>query len=470
MAREGAFLRFRGRNTPDPGQTGALRYDGDVQAPRLAVMPALLGIISAILVVALVPALLQQPVVGAGILGAIFLVAVGAASPRIGVSIWLALLVFIPFWTTVSNFGITVNTALLAMPVAVGIVLRKLGPIALGQAKLDIRRTDILVVSGVALVLILGAVYGQASFLATNVGFTLFGGYVIGRLAPAELRSVYAVFMIIIAIWGIAEWIFRWHAFVNWLPEVGGIGPFIQERGGLARSEATLGHAIAYGACLAAAIPLVRNFRGAFIWQALLVVGVLASVSRGPIIATVFAFALIAWTTTSGRVRFWSAIVLVAGLIGVYFFFTFLYEGAGQSDVTLSEQARDSQIGQTLSYINLFGPATGAQLTPEGLYIVNGIERVDSTWLRLGLDFGWVVTALLLIPLVVTSWRVLTRRAGPAAIALTTQIPIIVVTSFITQWQTVFFFLAGLAISEGAIRRRPAPVETPEPGKARLRR
>lgn len=448
--------------------TWPLGYACGVHATRTSQLLLMAGGVLATIV--LTVAAVSQPVLGIGALAVTVLVVIAVAVPRVAIAVWLAVVVFVPYWTTVSAFGVTVNTALIAVPVILGIVLRRLGGIMNRTDRFEVNRIDMVVVAGVAASLLSAAVFDQASFLTTNVALTLFGGYIIGRLAKADLLTVYGVMMIILAVWGIVEFLTGWHAFEGWLVEDGGIGPLIQERGGLARSEASLGHAIAYGACLAAAIPIVRNFRAPLLWQLILAAGVLTSVSRGPIIAAVFAFALIAWTTKSGRVRFWSGAALVAGLIGVHFFFTLLYEGAGQSDVTLSQQARDAQVAQTMSLVNLFGPATGTQMTQEGLYIVNGVDRVDSAWLRLGLDFGWITAALLLFPVAVVAWRVLTRRAGTASLAFATQIPIILVTSFITQWQTIFFVLAGLAISESAVRREPEKIApTPKRKTSALR-
>ncbi|WP_405371736.1 MULTISPECIES: hypothetical protein [unclassified Microbacterium] len=401
-----------------------------------------------------VVAVLWQPTLGLGGIAAVGLVAIAAASPAAGAIIWVAVVVMVPFWT----FGLTITPGFISLPIAVGLLLRRFGDSVNGKSSTSggLAAIDVFIGAGVVLAVISQQVFGQAAFLTSNVVVTLFGGYLVGRIVRQSASRTFAIAIIVVAVWGIVEFVTGWHAFVNLNASVGGLGPALQERGGVTRSEATLGHAIAYGAALAAAVPLVAQLKRPLIWQLILIGGVLASVSRGPIIAAVFAFAMMAWVSRSTRVRVWSSILLVAGLIGIYFVFTLLYEGAGQSDVTLSQEARDQQLWQTLSFANWFGPATGMQMDLEGNYVVNGIARVDSAPLRLALDYGFIIAALLLTPFVFASFAVLFRKAGPATVALASQIPVVFVTSYITQWQTIIYFLAGLAVTEYLDAKREA--------------
>ncbi|QWT24876.1 hypothetical protein KPL76_05825 [Subtercola sp. PAMC28395] len=399
-------------------------------------------------------AAVSSPMLAVGILLVMVFTFVSFWRPQFGIALWLVATVFIPSWTVLASVGTQIQPYYLAVPVVIGLTLRRIhGRISHGRV-FSLSFVDLSVVTGVVLVMFYESIFQQASFLSTNVLFTLFLGYVIGRLSEPVQHNVFAVLMIIVAIWGILEFGLSWHAFVDWQATGGGIGPALQERGGFTRSEATLGHAIAYGACLAAAIPFVRSFKRAAVLQVILCAGVLVSFSRGPILAVVFTFALMVFVERSSKRRLTSIVFLIAGLTLVYFVFTFLYNGSGQSEVQASSSYRDNAVASSIQFTNVIGPADGLQLNADGRYETNGVDIIDSAPLRLALDFGWLVTVLLLMPAVAAIVAVLRRRAGPATVALAAQVPVLLVTSFITQWQVIFFFIAGLAINEMVASRR----------------
>lgn len=402
------------------------------------------------------------PELVAGVLVVLVLMIVTCVSREVGISLWLVATIAIPFWTVIAVSGIAVRPSYLGIPIAFAVILRRLYDRVKNPYPMRTTAVDYFVTAGVALIVIFQSVYGQQSFLATNAVITLFSGYVIGRFAGVSLQKVYLVAMVIVAIWGIAEFVFSFHVFTGWQADAQGIGPQLQIRGGLARSEASLGHAIAYGACLAAAMPFARYFRSSAVTQLVLAVGVVVSFSRGPILAVVFTFAVMVYVERSTKHRVASFFLLVVGAVAALTLFNLLYNGAGQNDVTLSGGARTAQINQALGYINPIGPATGTQLNSSGRYETNGVDSVDNAPLRLALDFGWIVCVLMLTPALLAAWNTLRRNAGPATVALVCQIPILVVTSFITQWQTLFFFIAGMAVREVIEANRPRRDETTE--------
>jgi hypothetical protein len=399
----------------------------------------------------IVAAMSPQLLIGAFVLTALFGIALWR--PGVGISIWLVVTVLIPSWTSVSVLGITGGPSYLAIPVVIAVFINRMNRRLGHRELLRLSIADVAAVMSVVLVLVCQAVFNQEQFLATNALIALFCGYVLGRAAEVSMHRVFAVVMVSVAIWGIVEFVFSVHLFVDWQADSMGMGPYVQERGGLSRSEASLGHAIAYGACLAAALPFTTLFKRPLVLQIIIFLGVLVSVSRGPILAVVFTFAILLYVSRSSKHRAAAATLLVVGLAAVYFVFTFLYFGSGQSEVESSGQARDDQLSRSISYTNLFGPADGTQLDSAGRYVTNGVDIVDSAPLRLALDFGWLICALMLVPIVLAGYEVLRRRAGVATVALAGQIPILLVTSFITQWQTMFFFVAGMAVTEMLDRR-----------------
>ncbi|WP_237171819.1 hypothetical protein, partial [Prescottella equi] len=75
------------------------------------------------------------------------------------------------------------------------------------------------------------------------------------------MTSSFALIMAGVALWGIVEFLSGMHLFVDWMPGANQTLNAIQERSGVARSEAAFGHAIAYGASLAMAIPFAQQLR-----------------------------------------------------------------------------------------------------------------------------------------------------------------------------------------------------------------
>lgn len=406
-------------------------------------------VLAGVATVIVVPLALINPMLSLGALGALALLALAALAPEVAISVWLVWTLFVPSWSSLVVGGIYVSPSYLAIPVAFGLLVRRIrhsGP--------RFSMIDAGMLAAVALVVVYQAEFSQQSFLLTNVAITLFGGYVIGRFAEVSAGRVFAVAAVVLSCWGIAEWAFSWHAFTTWQAEMGGIGPAIQERGGLSRSEATLGHAIAYGAVLVAALPFTKAFKHPILMQLVLIAGVLVSLSRGPIIAAAFTLAIMFYVDRESKHRVLSGVLLVVGLAATYVLFTFLYSGSAVGELESSSTARDTQLGSAIASTNLIGPASGTQWDSiEGRYVTNGVEIVDSVFLRLALDFGWLVTALLLLPIVITIMAVFIRKGGPATIALAGQVPVLIVTSLITQWQVVIFFLAGIAVTELARKK-----------------
>lgn len=394
-----------------------------------------------------------------GIAAASLIVGVTFMRPQVGIAAWLVFTIVVPSWTLIPAAGTVVGPSYIALPIIAAVLMRRTHDRMQGGRRISITGVDGAVILGVVMVLVYQSYYDQAQFLATNVVVSLFGGYVLGRLSRESNPKVFVVSMIAVAIWGILEFLFGLHPFTEWQVTAGGIGPALQERGGYVRSEASLGHAIAYGACLVAAVPFTRLLNRPLVWQAVLAAGVLVSFSRGPMLALIVTLAVMFYVERSTSRKVASGVVLGVGLVATLIVFDFLYNGSGQAEVASSSYQRDNQIARSLDFINWLGPATGSRLNGEGRYVTNGIEIIDSVPLRLGLDFGWIVVALLLLPVAAASVRVLNRRAGAASIAIVGQIPVLAVTSFITQWQIVFMFVCGLAVNEIAAEKRARTTE-----------
>jgi hypothetical protein len=73
-------------------------------------------------------------------------------------------------------------------------------------------------------------------------------------------------------------------------------------------------------------------------------------------------------------------------------------------------------------------------------------QSTDSAILQLGLGFGWLVLITALLPLALSVVRLLSGRGSIAEIALVGQIPLFVSVALITQYESMIFFVAGLAV------------------------
>ena len=73
---------------------------------------------------------------------------------------------------------------------------------------------------------------------------------------------------------------------------------------------------------------------------------------------------------------------------------------------------------------------------------------VSTAYVIVGVIFGIITAVLFLVPVLVAGVRCLKRTAGPASVALAGQIPVLLVTSPITQWQLLLFFMMGAVAAE----------------------
>ncbi|ACL40896.1 hypothetical protein Achl_2934 [Pseudarthrobacter chlorophenolicus A6] len=395
-----------------------------------------------------------EPTLMLGGLAAAAMAALSYARPRVGIVLWLAVVSFVPFWTRISLAGLSLQPAtLIGLPVLIGIIFSRRSP----KPKLHAVDTVLL------LALVVVTVYTFAGHLPT---FPLVGlvtvaavAYTLGRVADPRIQKSFAIIMVGVAIFGLFEFALDWHPFTGWFLSVNHHWDLIQERGSLKRSEASMGHAIAFGACLALALPFTKKLGRAGTWtQWLLIGGIVVSLSRGPLVAMVVTLGLGAVALATGRKRFWSVLAAAAGVVIVYLLFDLLYSGEAADEVASSGDARANQLDVAFGLLNPVGPASGLTLD-DGALNVPGLMVIDSTPLRFALNFGWIIAIMLLMPVLYAIFAFIRGKAGPSTIALLGQLPIVLVTSLITQWQAIFFFVAGMAVTELQRRRRK---ETPE--------
>jgi hypothetical protein len=363
-------------------------------------------------------------------------------SPRLAIALWLIATLFIPSWTPIFIGPLALPpTFIVGLPVMIGLGLG-------GHLKLRPIWIDYVLLATFGATISIVALQGLPNYLLGGVALSLLFPYLVGRLAPTVTQKAFLWLALVLALWGCMEFIFDLHVFTEWPALPGNYWFDIQVRGGLARSEASLGHAIAYGAVLAAAIPFAAALpRYSGLAQLVLFAGLLVSFSRGPLLSAaltaVLASALLTARVSKSRALIHGAVGLALGIAAI----VALYAGPGTEELERSSAIRGNQTTDYLGVLRVLGAAPVQDVLRSGI-TADGRVIIDNAALRLALDFGVLVAVGLLLPILYCACSLMGRRATPASVALAGQIPVLLVTSFITQWQTILFWLLGVAVAQ----------------------
>lgn len=418
-------------------------------ARRVAAAVAIL-----VLLVVLTVAATYSPALVFGGLAAVALIVATAYRPMVGIVAWLAALVLIPDWTPLP-VGLKPIGAI-GVIVLVGLLVSR------RRERIQIALADVALVAAVMFLAVLTFLDGYPIVLLSNLAAISLASYLVGREAPTAARRAYVYAMIFVSVWGVFEAVTHVHVFSQWMLSPSHHWELIQTRSGVDRSEAAFGHAIAYGASIALAIPYAREMpKRAGLVQVILLAGVIASFSRGPILTATFTLGLAVFFATQGRRRIGSVLAFIVAAAVIVFVFQFLYSGEDAAETAQSGDQRTIQLLATLPHVQWFGSA-GLSFE-DGRVQTLGTDIIDNTFLRLAINFGWVLAAMILAPLIFSIVRFIRGERSPASLALIGQIPVLAVTSLITQWQAALFFVAGMAITElVALRasRREARIAT----------
>lgn len=416
---------------------------------------------AAVLLVALVVAALRSPELVLGGMLAVALIIGTAVRPMFGVIAWLAVLIVVPDWTPISGVGGLKPISLIGICVLIGVLVSR------RRQRTSLAWPDVALLASAVLLGVLTVLASYPLILLANLAGTLIVSYALGRFAPGSARRAYAYAMVIVAVWGILEFATGTHVFEEWGLTATQHWNEIQSRAGFDRSEAGFGHAIAYGAALAMAIPFARELpKHPAIAQVILVAGIIVSFSRGPYLALALTLGLVVIFASSGRRRLAGALFFLAAMVAVFFAFQLLGDEDDSATTALSGEQRLVQLMATLPHVQWFGAES---ITVEDGRVTGlGSTVIDNTFLRLAINFGWIVAVLILAPLMYAGLNLLRGRATAASMALVGQIPVLAVTTLITQWQAAVFFVAGIAVTELAALHhadKPARVDTAEQRK-----
>jgi hypothetical protein len=394
-----------------------------------------------------------------------------AAAPRLAFVGWLAVLCFIPVWV-----GVSVKVDLEAHVVAsVGLVASLL-PVLLRASRLgSVKLTwgDGLFVAFVLCSLV-PVLSGRVTFSDTFVvavqwTAAFLAGRLIGYRVP--LTWVYgALAVVLTAVAGLAvvEFLSGWNPFLG-IPGDGrarSILAVVQDRGGRARAEGAFGHSIALGASLALAVPitLAAPFRTVvrLAMVVLMLTGAVVTFSRIGLITAVLGAVLAVLFLRSElprRLRVAATAGLVAVGIGSASLVSTVFTAAG-TEASNSASYR-LELLNLIPALQPFGWASTAYQLATGHTVLANVpstdgtlQSIDNALLLVGLAYGWVPMAVVLVLLLGAIACLLSGRVTAPTIALVAQIPAFATVALITQYSTFTWFVAGLAVFSQSVHTR----------------
>jgi hypothetical protein len=438
-----------------PGMSGPyIPLPSSVQLPRMT--SALWIAFVTVIAIALGIGSVAAPVLVTVAAGGCVLVAVLWGRPRVAMTAWILSIAMLPCW-------IGMSMAVYVLPIQsiiafIAIIVTK-GKWSYKPTKWDVYSGIFLLVTLVA-VLFCGSSRGAWATLVFEWGLSfLFARVLISGAGTGFAINTMAVIFSLVGGFALLELLLTWHLFAAW-PKMNNFqylvwGNFVQTRDGADRSFWAFGHPIALGGALALSIPFVwrstyaRTVRAVML--ALVFSGILASASRGALITGVFALTLCgisAVRTSTAR----AASFVLASSVAVIIQPVLRTFAAGQTtEERVSSNYRSHIYAMYTGQISLFGKSP--MVLAPGL--VNGAppvpghparSSIDSTVLGLGLQFGWIAVAMLIIPLIVSVFRIITGRASIAELSIVGQVPLLAFVALITQWQSLVFFVFGFAL------------------------
>lgn len=412
------------------------------------------------------------PLEAAAVLVAVLGIVLVRRSPRLVFAGWCAVVCFVPVWVSLHvkvDFEphVVASLALLAclLPIA---SRRRGGPVprfTWGDA-LFLG----LVVAG--LVAIASGRVTFSDMFVLLVQWT--AAYLAGRLVahrvplPWVYGTISVVFSVVAAL-ALVEFLTGFNPFVlvpghNSLHDT---WASIQVRGGRPRAEGAFGHSIALGSSLALVVPLAMQapFR-TVVRLGMVVLMIAASVvtfSRIGLVTAVLG-AVLSVALPAAQLPARLRLAVAGGMVAVGAGFASLVSSVFSAAGTEATDSADYRL-QLLTLIpglRPFGYASSAYTLPDGHVVLANVASADGTehsidnaLLLVGLTYGWVPLACVLLLLLGGLWCLLRGRATAPTIAVLAQVPAFATVALITQYSTLAWFLGGLAVfTQAQVRRR----------------
>ncbi|MCX7523041.1 hypothetical protein OSC27_12230 [Microbacterium sp. STN6] len=370
-------------------------------------------------------------------------------SPKMLMAVWALTLFLIPIWV-----GVQAGVFYSAITV---ITILVIATSTLKGARLSI--VDLLLLTFTVL-LIAARLLGWITWghlLIALVGWMVpyLGGRLISsRVAVEWIHTCLAGGAVVASLLAIVEFLTGFNFFVllrfpNGIYTTWGT---LQYRGGLLRVEGAFGHSIALGATLAMCSVFILVARWP-LWLrvvSLLVVAIATGLTFSRIgliglaITVVVSLILLRREITRALRTAVTVIMAVAAIIGIPLLVDVFTE-AGQEAAGSAEYRTD-----LLSLVHDMSPlgiTSSWDVLPNGETYYGSFQSIDSELILTGLRFGLIPLLLIIAALVCCLIAALRGRATPSSIALIGQIPAFATVALITQYASVAWFVAGLAVA-----------------------
>lgn len=382
--------------------------------------------------------------------------------PRSAMVLWVVALFFTPVWLGVNLPGLFVTflTGVTVLCIAAGIA---------PGLRWSVADTVMLVLLGVLLLAygIGGAVPGhiQQSLLTWFLPY-LWGRIVLARTSENWVAACISAAAFVASILAIVEFVTGRNLFLSF-PGDPGVWGTLQIRGGELRVEGAFGHSIALGGTLAMSAAFVLTVR----WPAWVRASILVVVG----IATTLTFSRL------GIIGFALTVLLTLALLGRYLatsfrvtLVTLLAVGSAIAVPLILEvfgaagAEAEGSAGYRLDLTSLLGSMVLLGVSPSREVLATGedywgaFRSIDSALILIGLRFGIVCLAVVLLLLGLLVASTFGRRATPAGVALVAQIPAFATVALITQYASFVWFAAGLAVASYTLRRGRAEQARPQ--------
>ncbi len=370
-------------------------------------------------------------------------------APQLALIAWLLSITMVPIWISVHFVATTpIYSIVAAIIIAVAIILGYRIRFTLFDGYL----VAILVVASLAIDEVNQGVWAE---MAIRWVIPYFAIRILATATGLQF-TINALSLILAVVGGLAvvEFFFSWHPFVNWTVDWNAKSPefetwhLIQSRGGTDRSTWAFGHSIALGGSLVLSIPFIArsSFRGP--WKVLMFAaigsGIVTTGSRGAIMAAgVTGCLTIAYLARQQAGRIIAVLAAAASaLLIVPKIMPIIEEWAAGT----STEEQVSAIYRSYLYETYLPEIRWFGRYPDFVPGNTSLDSVDSAVLYLGITWGWIITAMIVLPLLVVVLRVVAGRGSAAEIALVGQIPLFLTVGLITQYESLVFIVAGLAV------------------------
>ena len=393
------------------------------------------------------------------VVAALLLVVVFAAlrrSPKVAVAAWLIVICFVPIWVGVQVIAYLPAFAAIGILSAISLL-----PV---PAQIHTSLADLLF-AAVLIIVAIESLTGDTTRSASYEFFTTWAAaFFLGRLVsqvvdPEWIYRAFAAIFTIVAVLALIEFVTSNNLFVTYLINDtrnfdvwGGLQP----RGGVLRAEGAFGHSIALGASLAIAVALTMGAKiRPWLKSAILLVMVAAVVvtfSRIGMVTAAIGIILACLFQREVMSRAYRTFVLIllgfAAVAGAVYVST-IFADAG--DEATNSALYRSDLLALVTDMRPIGLTETYRLSTTGEVSIAGLGSIDNAALLFGLLYGWVPLTLMGLLLVAAMVYVVRRHATPAVIAIVAQIPAFLTVALITQYGSVIWFTAGMAVTTQVI-------------------